>query len=392
MDRSGPEPRNAAHLQAQWGCMTLLANLPRARTIMASEGIDGLIAAIPVNVYYLSAYHGLLMSAERFDAAYFAVLPANERASAGLVLPSMELRRLVSAGGTWMPETFIYTSPAEETAPVAIHGKPYGGWPVRPDAVLTGLEQDWVDATRAQAGRVAGDAMGGLARAVEAAGLSRGTVVADDSRIGGWLAAAGFGDLDCRTDAGVFNRIRAVKTAAELELLRTAAAINEAALREAAAAFSEGADWRVIETAYNTAMSAAGGRGSYVICGAGGPPAGHIRRGEAMFLDALGTYRGYHGDFGRCVVLGKADDRMRQRHAALCTGWEAVKPLLRPGRRYSELAAGGGRGHSLERLARIRLRNAARRRPRTYRRSKAARVATGHECRHHARSGYGSEY
>ena len=48
--------------------MTLLANLPRAREIMATEAIDGLVAAVPINVYYLSSYWGLLMSAERFDA------------------------------------------------------------------------------------------------------------------------------------------------------------------------------------------------------------------------------------------------------------------------------------------------------------------------------------
>ncbi len=318
--------------------MNRLVNLPRARNIMASEGADGVVAAVPINVYYLSGYWGLLMSAERFDAAFFAVLPARDDLPAALVLPSMELRRLVSAGGTWMPETFIYTSPDGEFDQIAVDGMPYGGWPVRPDAGLTDLEREWVDSTQQHVGRVAGNAIGALVRAVKAAGLEHGKLVADDPRIGEWLKQAGMEKLECRVDAGVLNHIRAVKTPAELELMRTAARINEASLRHAATAFREGATWREIETAYFTAMASAGGAGSYVICGAGGPPTGRIRRNEPMFLDALGTYEHYHGDFGRCVVLGKPDDLMRQRHRALCAGWEAVQPLLKPGTTYSELA------------------------------------------------------
>ncbi len=318
--------------------MNLLANLPRAREIMAAENIDGLVATLPINVYYLSSYWGLLMSAERFDAAYFAILPRDENLPAALVLPSMDLRRLVSAGGTWMPETFIYTSPDGEFEEVAIDGRAYDGWPVRREAPLTDLERAWIDATTAQVGRVAGNAMGGLARALKAAGLDAGKLVADDPRVAGWLQQADL-KADCRTDVGMFNRIRMVKTSAELGLMTKAATINESALRYAATAFRDGGSWSSIENTYNASMAGAGGAGSYIICGAGGPPADHIRSDEPMFLDALGTYKHYHGDFGRCVVLGEASKLMQERHRALCAGWDAVQPLLKPGTRYSELAA-----------------------------------------------------
>ncbi|MDJ0710753.1 MAG: Xaa-Pro peptidase family protein [Woeseiaceae bacterium] len=318
--------------------MEILANLSRAREIMAAEDIDGIVAALPINVYYLSGYWGLLMGAERFDAAFFAVLPAHPETPAALVLPSMELRRLVTEGGTWMPEVFIYTSPDGEFDQIAVNGMPYGGWPVRKGSALTDLEDKWIDATQAQVGRVSGNAMGALTRAIEASRLDSGRLVTDDSRVAEWLRRAGLDKVRCRTDAGVLNRIRAVKTPAELALMRTAARINEVAMREAASVFREGAHWSDIENAYNGAMATAGGVGTYVICGAGGPPTGRIRRDEPMFLDALGTYRQYHGDIGRCVVLGEPSDLMRQRHAALCAGWEAVQPLLKPGTRYSELA------------------------------------------------------
>ena len=317
-----------------------LVNLPRAREIMEREQIDGLIACVPINVYYLSGYWGLLMSAERFDAAFFAVLPADEERPAALVIPSMELRRLVAQGGSWMPETFIFTRPDDEQDHIAVDGLPYSGWPIREDAALTSLEERGIAATRAQAGRVSGNARGALARALRAAGLERGNVVSDDARVAGWLDSAGLTKLRCREDANVFNRIRLVKTEAELTLMRKAASINEAAAREAAAAFRDGADWRDIERVYATAMAAAGGRASYLMCGAGGPRSGRLQRGEPMFIDALGTYKQYHGDFGRCVVIGEADKETRQRHAALVAGWHAAAELLRPGVRYSELAEG----------------------------------------------------
>lgn len=315
----------------------MLVNLPRARDIMAEERIDGLIARVPLNVYYLSGYWGLLMSAERFDAAFFAVLPARADHPAALVLPSMELRRLVAAGGSWMPETFIFTRPDDEKDQIAVDGLPYSGWPVSESATLTPREELGLEATRAQAGRVSGNARGALARAVRAAGLESKRMVSDDVRVATWLESAGLARLECRCDPDLFNRIRLVKTDAELALMKKAASINERAARRSAAAFRDGADWREIETVYAAAMAAAGGRASYLMCGAGGPRSGRLRRGEPMFIDALGTYAQYHGDFGRSVVLGEADRLMRQRYDALVSGWHAAAELLRPGVRYSEL-------------------------------------------------------
>ncbi len=318
--------------------MTKLLNLPRARRLMRAQKLDGIIAALPINVYYLSGYWGLLMGAERFDVAFFAVLPAGEDQPAALILPSMELRRLVTQGGTWMAETCIYSSPDGEFDQIALSGKPYSGWPVRSNARLTSLEQEWIDVTQAQAGQVAGNAMGALARGVEVAGLAEARLATDDPRVGEWLSQAGLTQLTCQTQPQLFNSIRAVKTSAELDLMRTAAQINESAMHTAAQALREGAQWAEIETAYFTAMASAGARGSYLMCGAGGPPAGTIQRNEPMFLDALGTYQQYHGDVGRCVVLGEANPLMRQRHNALLSGWDAVQALLRPGVRYQTLA------------------------------------------------------
>jgi Xaa-Pro aminopeptidase len=89
-------------------------------------------------------------------------------------------------------------------------------------------------------------------------------------------------------------------------------------------------------------MAQQGGRGVYLMCGVGELPAGCVRSGEPVFFDGLGQYRHYHGDFGRCAVVGAPSALHRKRHAHLLAGWEEAQSLLQPGIRYSELSAAIG--------------------------------------------------
>ena len=85
-------------------------------------------------------------------------------------------------------------------------------------------------------------------------------------------------------------------------------------------------------------MARRGGRGVYVICGVGGLPAGQARAGEPVLLDSLGTFDQYHGDFGRCAVVGEPTAEHIRRHQALVNGWEAVLAMLRPGVTFSQIS------------------------------------------------------
>lgn len=134
-----------------------LVNLPRARALMERAGVDALVAQLPINVYYLTGDWGFLASTERFDAANFAVLPRRADSPASYVLPSLELRRLASEGGIWMPQLNAYTSPLADD-PTAEAGRPYAGWPVRPGAPLTDRERAWVEIVTQHRDRVAASA------------------------------------------------------------------------------------------------------------------------------------------------------------------------------------------------------------------------------------------
>lgn len=319
----------------------MLLNQPRAREILTRERLDGLVAVRPINSYYLSDYWGAFNTPVGYDGSYFAVLPKNENEPAGLVVPALEIRRLETTGGTWMPNVFAYSSPvanAEAFDDSTPRGAEYQGWPAREGAALTPLDEQWLAITRRLGQAMSPDARWALARAVKAAGLERSHLVVDDPRVYGWLAACGLTRAKCLYAPEFFNEIRMVKTAAEIEILRTAARINEAALLTAADGMHDGATWAGIENVYHMEMARQGGRGVYLMCGLGELPAGKVRRGEPVLFDALGQYRHYHGDFGRCAVVGEPSAEHRARHDAICRGWEAALEVLRPGRRYSEVS------------------------------------------------------
>ncbi len=327
----------------------MLLNRPRACEILERERLDGLIAARPINAYYLSDYWGAFNTAVGYDGSYFAVLPARDGEPAALVLPALEIRRLETSGGSWMPGVYAYSAPALERpaggsqAAKFPDGTPrggdYAGWPVRDGANLTPLEQRWLEITQRLGPSMSPDARWALARAVKAAGLERGHVVVDDVRVYGWLAHCGLTRVKCLYAPELFNEIRMVKTEEEIAILRQAARINEAALLAAAGAMREGSTWIDLENVFMMEMARQGGRGVYLMCGLGELPAGKVRRNEPIFFDALGQYRHYHGDFGRCAVVGEPSLEHRRRHQAICAGWERAQELLKPGIRYSEIAS-----------------------------------------------------
>jgi Xaa-Pro aminopeptidase len=326
-----------------------LVNHERAIEIMEREGLDGLIAVLPVNSYYLSSYWGLFNTPVGYDGSYFAVLPRDPVAPAALIVPALEIRRLeteLSKGaGTWMDNLYAYSSARDDKAKFTDgtpRGTDYAGWPVTDAGPVSELERNWVSITQRLGEKMSPNAFWAVARALKAAGLEQGKLGADDTRTANWLNECGLNNLTVRYCPQLFNEIRLIKTDAEIEIMRKAAHINEMSLLVAADSMREGSTWDEIENMYMLSMAQQGGRGVYLMCGVGELPAGHVRRGEPVFFDALGQYRHYHGDFGRCAVVGEASAEQRKRHAHLLAGWEVAQEKLQPGVSYSELSRAVG--------------------------------------------------
>ncbi len=315
-----------------------LCNVERAQQLMARDSIDGLIAHNPINQYYLSNYWGLFNTAGGYDGAYLSLLPARDTQAAALIIPALELRRLETMGGTWLPSVFSYFTDAdnqlEHFTDGTPKGQPYSGWQPAPDSGaddFTELENSWVSIVQQYGQQMSPNAFWALARAIKHAELEHATLAVDDPRIAQWLSDCQLSNLTVLYRPELFNEVRLQKTPDELAVMSQAALINERSLLAAAHNLQEGMSWAEVESIYMTEMAKQGGRGVYLMCGLGELPAGKIRRGEPILMDALGQYQHYHGDFGRCVVVGEPSIKHRHYHQAICAGWETAQTLLKPG-------------------------------------------------------------
>jgi Xaa-Pro aminopeptidase len=148
--------------------------------------------------------------------------------------------------------------------------------------------------------------------------------------------------LRVRCEPTVFRRLRVVKSAAEIALMRRAANMNAEACRAAVRDLEAGTNIAEIERRFGVEVARRDGEPVFIAAGGTGSlPKGRVVRGEPFLIDAVSHHRHYHGDFGRTVVLGEPTAAIRRRVAALRVGWQASFEALRPGRRYSEIRSAG---------------------------------------------------
>ena len=323
----------------------MLLNKERAYATMDKHGLRGLVAAVPINVYYLSD-HWDLANAAGWSFGAYAVLPRAEDAPPTFVFSAVGIERMAAVAPTWMPNLIAYSDysgrmrmdrgdfdPAQDEPEAAA----WNGWPVRPGANLTQSEKSWVDAVEAQSGRMAATPAWGLRRALKDTGLEAGRVGTDDPRVLNWMTGMGCPKIEPVEATNIFREIRMIKTPPELEHLRKAAQLNEAACETAIRALHDGAEWPEIVAIYNHAITGGGGTPRYLITSLGGLRHGKVTDSEPTMFDALAEYNHYLGDFGRIAVVGDASDELRKRTAAMQVGMKAGLDLIKPGVKRRDL-------------------------------------------------------
>ncbi len=86
-----------------------LVNRERAYDVMDRNGLGGLVASTPLNIYYLSSHGGITQWMGR-PFTTFAFLPRDENAPAALIMPHFNLYHL-DYRPTWMPSVQPYSMP-----------------------------------------------------------------------------------------------------------------------------------------------------------------------------------------------------------------------------------------------------------------------------------------
>jgi Xaa-Pro aminopeptidase len=139
----------------------------------------------------------------------------------------------------------------------------------------------------------------------------------------------------------VIERLRAVKDAAELEVMRQAAVLISEVFAGVVPKIKTGLTELQVAAEIEYGIKARGGSGpSFDTIVASGtrsawaharPTAKQLRKNELVVLDHGAILRGYCSDLTRTVFLGKAPTRTRELYQAVLEAQEAAKSAVRPG-------------------------------------------------------------
>jgi len=327
-----------------------LLNVERAYSVMDKYGLEGLVASVPHNIYYLSSHMGPMQMMGRGFSTY-AFFPRRPDAPPALIVPGSMVYHL-DYRPTWMPvEVYTYakqtTEPKDEVGTMVGSGnaKAVGTYadPIPSPWALNVRHEGITDRDRLLMaiyaefeGKTSVSALAGLAKSIRAAGLGRGKIGFDDPRVGTWLQREGLGDIKVYDAANTYREIRMVKTPAEIEIIRQAAQKNEDALLYAISSTNVGQPLDDIELAHGKRWGELGGNTLWCITNQQGIASGAIIRDTVTKIDSVGQYRGYRGDVGRTVVWGTPSDEVVRRNEANTKALGIVYDAIHPGMTFAE--------------------------------------------------------
>ena len=349
----------AQHAYANWGLIApgpspgddfdgrSLVNKPRAYEVMEQEGVDGIVALNPVNVFYLGNYFSYEVQKLRAIPS-FAVMPRDPRKPSFLVVASTDLWFIANAEREY-PEIIPYSAPVawEQYRDPDTWNQPpdaRGGIrrPIREES-LTDIERGWVEMERRFEHRKAATPEWALVRALEEAGLAKGRVAVDDMRIAHILGTLGQDAVTCVPGDNTFRKIRMIKSEVELAHMRAAARANQDACMAMLRQVEVGMTKADIDQLFLLEAAKRAAKAIWIAVGTiGGFPEGKVVPGRPMMVDAVSQINFYHGDFGRTWCVGEPRKDVLDRVDILRTGYGAALDALRPGLKYSELREQAG--------------------------------------------------
>jgi Xaa-Pro aminopeptidase len=317
-----------------------LCNLGRLFDTMAQRGLDGIVAYLRPNVFYLSGFAPPASASVQETNGYAAVvISRHEPEHPVIVVAEFDLAHFL-AQPSWVRDARPYAtllSPLDLSwgASALDHFVP---------AALLASERG-----RAARARYAGSLVEGTAQAMQDLGLGAGAVGFDDLRFATAVAAPGVRVVDAY---GALKYVRQVKTPDEIRLLREATRLNQLAIERTIRSWSRGTTWQELIRTYDTTAVSLGGfvrdPGALVMPNPpGAEPALYTQSGYEDFVvepgmhimwDSHGTLARYCWDGGKTwVVDGAPEGRARQVAGATAAAMDEIQAAAGPGVRISEL-------------------------------------------------------
>lgn len=291
----------------------LAGRLDRLRAEMALQNLDVVLVSTPENIFYLTG-----LDHWGYFAPHLLVVPADEPMT--LVTRAMER---VSVERQVRNALFEGHDDSETAADLAVRLlAEKGRAQSRAEAAL-----DEVEAAIGPDGR---------ARRIGVETWSSGHSFGFGQALRARLEDAEWIDV-----TGLVDGLRLVKSPAEQDLMRRAAAISDIGAAAAIAAIGDGAREQDVAAECIAAMVRAGGAppgfGPFI------RPGGRLgeehttwgdgtyRRGDSVFLELSGCVSRYHAPLGRLVHVDNAAEADRRMAAVVENAFQAVLDALRPG-------------------------------------------------------------
>jgi Xaa-Pro aminopeptidase len=293
------------------------ARLAAVRHRMAGQGLSALLVTDPANIYYLTGYN-----AWSFYTPQLLFVPAE----GDLVLFARQMDAAGARRTTWLAEENIVGYPESYVQRPHIH--PF----------------DWVAFALRQRHLIAPAARGCVGLEMDAHFFSPKAYRALVNAIPEWTL------VDCFE---LVNWVRAVKSAAEIQLMHRAAAITNNAMAAAEEAIRPGARQCDVAAAISRAQiagteEAGGDYPAIVPLLPTGPAADtphltwtdqRLRPDEAVVVELAGACHRYHVPLARTFIPGRPTERLARLAEAAGDGLNAVLDVVHAGVPARELAA-----------------------------------------------------
>ncbi|MFK7830206.1 MAG: M24 family metallopeptidase [Congregibacter sp.] len=315
-------------------------NFEEADRVMAMLGLDALVLGTGTNFQHATG-HRSVVSRMGHPPSSLVIVTKHEDRRLTIVTSAFgyyfTLSDMLQHSGI---PAYLFTQPTAQLD----NGTPVAGpltvFPDRGEVPTDEIEDNRVTATNAAIAKNGAypTQQVALASALKDLGLNKARLAVDHVYVDSQVAkAAPLADITGAEDA--LRRIRTVKSASEIVLMRQASAGNVAAALEAVQSVRTGGSYRQLRNEFYVAAAKRGQRGVFMVVDRTSDELydDEFKDGQAFMIDCVSEYEGYHGDYGRTVFIGEPNDSMKSATKALATGWDSVREQLRPGLKFSEI-------------------------------------------------------
>ena len=331
-----------------------LCNVGRLFDMLEQRGLDGIVAYLRPNVFYLSGFAPPSNQSVQETNGYAAVVISRHAPDQPVMIVAEFDMAYFLHQPSWITDVRPYATLLQ---PFDI---PLGPSPVDKFIPESSRATQWAAGARA---KYAPSLVAGVKRAMHDLGLGRGRIGFDELRLAQSVRPP---DVEVVDAYGALKYVRQVKTGEELSLLRKATRLNQLAIERTIRTWSRGTTWQQLIHTYNVTATALGGfvrdPGAIVLANApdgdqalymhAGPEDFVVEPGTHIMWDCHGTWEHYCWDGGKTWVV---DDEPRGEARTIADATAAamgeLQEAMRPGVRLSELQARGRRAFRTAGLA-----------------------------------------